>query len=73
MFHFGRRLLVTRNSRIEEYDTIYNSGAIEGTKRIINNWLSGLNKKHLPFVITNSQKQRFTIYCKEETWGMEKI
>jgi hypothetical protein len=52
---------------IEEYDTIYNSGAIEGTKRIINNWLSGLNKKQLPFIITNSQKQRFTIYCKEET------
>lgn len=52
---------------IEEYDTIYNSGAIEGTKRIINNWLSGLNKKQLPFIITNSQKPRFTIYCKEET------
>lgn len=52
---------------IAEYDTIYNSGAIEGTKRIINNWLSGLNKKQLPFIITNSQKSRFTIYCKEET------
>jgi hypothetical protein len=52
---------------IEEYDTIYNSGAIEGTKRIINNWISGLNKKQLPFIITNSQKARFTIYCKEET------
>ena len=52
---------------IEEYDTIYNSGAVEGTKRIINNWISSLNKKQLPFIITNSQKARFTIYCKEET------
>lgn len=51
---------------VDEYDIIYNSGAIEGTKKIINQWLSNLDKKTLPFVITNEQKARFTIYCKEE-------
>jgi len=64
---FWKAFARNKKFTMEEYDTIYNSGAIEGTKRIINNWLSGLDKKQLPFVVTNSQKTRFTIYCKEET------
>lgn len=50
---------------IEEYDTMYNSGSVEGMKKVINEWLQTVDKKTLPFVISNSQKTRFTIHCRE--------
>lgn len=64
---YWKTFIRNKKFSIEEYDTMYNNGAIEGTKKVINEWLSNTDKKKLPFVITNSQKTRFTIYCKEET------
>jgi hypothetical protein len=60
-----KEFMRSKKFTIDEYDTMYNNGSIEGMKKIINTWLETIDKKMLPFVITNNEKRRFTIYCRE--------
>lgn len=58
-------MMRTKTYVIEEYDLFYNYSPAEAMTRMINNWLSNMDKDEYPFIITNQQKSRFMIYRRE--------
>ncbi len=62
-------MMRTKTYVAEEYDLFYNYSAAEAMTRMINNWLSNIDKDEYPFIITNTQKSRFMLYRREgEEW-----